>query len=618
MKQKIDLTSSYVRTNGIKLANAIYEIAEDVDFNGQQIQMPANCVLSFEGGSIANGKLTGNDTVINDNRLYAFIKPTMQLAGSFTIEKVIANWFDETEDYQMFQRAFDFAYAISEAKKTNYSSSSIFVTCFAMSYNISRGMYIPVGVSFNGNNASFFPSANWVVSEYMFYLNINKQNLDWKVAYPGNIEEELCHINYCNPDNRLCHFILGGDSRFIHDIYAFRPAIFYKQINEYIDNKHICNIVIKGDNSSFPLNKLNSETYRIQWRLGDASEINHISDGASIYIGGGANASIRNSINATVYVDSCRNILLESFHNELGFIIAERSSVILKNAYFYANQTGNILIAGEYNVGSELLLENVFFGNLIGLTDFNSYYPIINLNTFENSRVVLKNTYGLINNGENGHNSGNAIMLKYKNNYSKESHYINPNGEIINVGHIVNNFKYLDSNSVLSLKWSNESGNRKAYIRTIYIADETRRLKLLGNALTDGEVLVNSIDNTFAYRATMYDSGNSIQQLTNLLIRIFVGTASGRYNYYYDFGVVMQNQENFILKENGIDGLVHKRTDNIDINYTPCTSYRYDGYNALVRLLNNQIPNVGNWVAGDKVFFPNGKIYQYNGSSWQE
>ena len=151
MKQKIDLTSSYVRTNGIKLANAIYEIAEDVDFNGQQIQMPANCVLSFEGGSIANGKLTGNDTVINDNRLYAFIKPTMQLAGSFTIEKVIANWFDETEDYQMFQRAFDFAYAISEAKKTNYSSSSIFVTCFAMSYNISRGMYIPVGVSFNGN-----------------------------------------------------------------------------------------------------------------------------------------------------------------------------------------------------------------------------------------------------------------------------------------------------------------------------------------------------------------------------------------------------------------------------------------------------------------------------------
>lgn len=136
MKQKIDLTSSYVRTNGIKLASTIYKIAEDVDFNGQQIQMPADCVLSFEGGSISNGTLTGLNTVINDNRLYGFIKSNMQLAGSFNIEKVIANWFVEVEDYKMFQRAFDFAYAISEAQKTYFSSSSIFVTCFAMSYII--------------------------------------------------------------------------------------------------------------------------------------------------------------------------------------------------------------------------------------------------------------------------------------------------------------------------------------------------------------------------------------------------------------------------------------------------------------------------------------------------
>ena len=245
-------------------------------------------------------------------------------------------------------------------------------------------------------------------------------------------------------------------------------------------------------------------------------------------------------------------------------------------------------------------------------------YPIVSLSTFENSRIVLKNVYGLINNGMNGHNSGNAIMLKYKNKYSNETHYINPNGEIINVGHVVNSFKHLDSNSVLPLTWSNESGSRKAYMRVLYIVDDVRKLKLLGGSLTDGEVLVNSIDSTFAYRATMYNSGSSIQQLTNLLVRIFVGTTSGRYNSYYDFGVVMQNQENFILRENGIDGLVHKRTDNIDVNYTPCISYTCDGYNVSVKLLNNQLPTIGSWLVGDKIFFPNGKIYQYNGTGWQE
>ena len=81
-------------------------------------------------------------------------------------------------------------------------------------------------------------------------------------------------------------------------------------------------------------------------------------------------------------------------------------------------------------------------------------------------------------------------------------------------------------------------------MRVLYIVDDVRKLKLLGGSLTDGEVLVNSIDSTFAYRATMYNSGSSIQQLTNLLVRIFVGTTSGRYNSYYDFGVVPNNQEN--------------------------------------------------------------------------
>lgn len=67
---------------------------------------------------------------------------------------------------------------------------------------------------------------------------------------------------------------------------------------------------------------------------------------------------------------------------KLGAIIAERSSIIMKNAYFYANQNGNILITGQYNVGSELFLENVFFRKFISLTDFNSYYPIVSLSTF--------------------------------------------------------------------------------------------------------------------------------------------------------------------------------------------------------------------------------------------
>ena len=154
----------------------------------------------------------------------------------------------------------------------------------------------------------------------------------------------------CNPDNKLCHFILGGDSRYIHDIYAFRPAIFYKQIDAYIDNK--TSAMLLSMEIILLSNLINKFQIHIGFNgiLGDASEINHISDGVSIYRRRCKCYPTRNSINATVYVSSCRNILLKVFFgNELGAIIAERSSIIMKNAYFYANQNGNILITGQYN-----------------------------------------------------------------------------------------------------------------------------------------------------------------------------------------------------------------------------------------------------------------------------
>lgn len=518
MKQIIDLptSTSTINQSDMNVSNAIYRITQDYDLNSKTIKIPQDCVLSFEGGSLNNGVLVGQSTIIKDNQFDGFFKSNLDLTGDYSVMKVIANWFDEIEAYKMFQRAFDFAFSIFEARKTYYSSSSILVTCFAKSYYISKGMRIRVGVSFNGNNASFFPKNDtWKKDDYMFRLNIKRDNDDdWEIAYPGNIYEEFCHVNYSNPDNILCHFMLGGDSRFIHDIYAFRPAFFYKQIDRYEDSKHFCNITIAGNNNSFPLDFQNPKTYRIQWYLGDAAEINHISDGASIFIYGGANAVIRNSINSYVYISGCRNILLESFHNEYGSILADHSSLILKNMYFYAQPEGNIFFKGDYNVGSELFLENLFFGYLTKLDNFNSYYPIVNLSTFENSRISIKNVYGLINDGGNGHNFGNAILLKYKNNYTQESHYLNPNGEIINTGKVVNSFKYFDSNTILPLKWDAGTGNQKAYIKVIYIADEERKLKLSGNLLADDENIVQSIDNTFSFRATMYDTGRTIQQLT--------------------------------------------------------------------------------------------------------
>lgn len=48
----------------VKNANTIYEIRYDFDLNGKTISLPRECVLKFDGGSLVNGKLIGDQTSI--------------------------------------------------------------------------------------------------------------------------------------------------------------------------------------------------------------------------------------------------------------------------------------------------------------------------------------------------------------------------------------------------------------------------------------------------------------------------------------------------------------------------------------------------------------------------
>ena len=48
----------------INQANTIYEIRYDFDLNGAEITIPEGCVLDFQGGSLNNGSIIGNKTVI--------------------------------------------------------------------------------------------------------------------------------------------------------------------------------------------------------------------------------------------------------------------------------------------------------------------------------------------------------------------------------------------------------------------------------------------------------------------------------------------------------------------------------------------------------------------------
>lgn len=82
------LTQAMVNT-----ANTIYHIQYDYDLNGQTITIPAGCVLKFEGGSLNNGMLNGNNTGI-DALPSVTIFSNIEIDGTWDVHDIYVEWMN--------------------------------------------------------------------------------------------------------------------------------------------------------------------------------------------------------------------------------------------------------------------------------------------------------------------------------------------------------------------------------------------------------------------------------------------------------------------------------------------------------------------------------------------
>lgn len=71
--------------------NTIYEIRYDFDLNGETIQMKEGCTLKFEGGSLNNGILKCNNTIINNANFV--VLNNCSFSGTILSEYVRPEWF---------------------------------------------------------------------------------------------------------------------------------------------------------------------------------------------------------------------------------------------------------------------------------------------------------------------------------------------------------------------------------------------------------------------------------------------------------------------------------------------------------------------------------------------
>lgn len=75
----------------VKKTKTIYEIRYNYDLKGNEIEIPRDCVLKFEGGVLKNGVLKGNNTRIEAGRVKIF-NADITLAGDWYVDEAYPEW----------------------------------------------------------------------------------------------------------------------------------------------------------------------------------------------------------------------------------------------------------------------------------------------------------------------------------------------------------------------------------------------------------------------------------------------------------------------------------------------------------------------------------------------
>lgn len=358
-----------------------------------------NVTLCFKGGLItspANIKLTGQNTRINANFEQIFGEK-IQFAGIWDVRTTHPEWFGDTsmendttprDCSAMIQKAIDLAYI-----KDRQGGK---VVCRSYGkYALSKCIFLPVGVSFDGGNSDFFPkgtSAN-LYGGFMFRINDVKGNGNTynKIAMRGqwdvysNIRlinfpliNNANHYNYGNNHTNVIKTGLRGiycASQFcsfenIHAEGLWQTFQRSSDSSDYLDQISIRNVVSAWC-------RMDSSNNRYQIDMGYIGD-NLLVDNIHTYIdhndypsgtktwgsndkhlrvtacGGGV---IQRVINGSIYIAHSKGLVVQGVHQEFGFFTIENSQVEINGVcHFKKPEQPAFLIQARASTGEHRIV----------------------------------------------------------------------------------------------------------------------------------------------------------------------------------------------------------------------------------------------------------------------
>lgn len=196
----------------INQPNTIYEIRYDFDLNGETINVPENCTLKFEGGSLGNGK-----TLFKNTKLQGNVSIICDIDGTVSNKELPISWFTKTKgdsDNITLQRLIDFA---AKVNANNVLTSFLPITII-LDKNVWIHKTIKLHTTINIKGCGKFFKTQLYVSGDFEGNNIIEINGESSTLYniklenfilyiPNDFKNDLQHAIYIH--NTYCIYIYG-------------------------------------------------------------------------------------------------------------------------------------------------------------------------------------------------------------------------------------------------------------------------------------------------------------------------------------------------------------------------------------------------------------------------
>ena len=609
--------------------NTIFVIKYDFTLTGN-VTIPSNCILQFEGGSIKSGSgenmntITGQNTCIIAPWIGIFYD-TLTFAGTWNIEKVIANWFISQNDSAMFNAAIIFAATIAENTWPDYNRVKVEVICVTKTYELTDTIRVSCKINFNGNQATFWAKPD-LYHKYAFMIHYNSDGTPSSFI-PGAEGLWFGNFTFYN-HNTGAYMALVNDGRHIRDIKVFdgyKNIIAYSA--NYIDQKKISRVWVDYEKSQSNVDYSSLNAFKnncsIIINLGDNCVLEDIN--CDVFFSAGATAKI-NGFMGTIGVDNAF-VSIENAHTEAEplLLVGNAAVVSVKNYHGWRPKLCNF----EYNIKSFsswdtptsiINLEDIKIGLLSTSRtsidtdpDYDSYRLVKGqcLLTTKNVFTRLPLCFRDDTSGDM-HTYGGSILMLPK--HPNGNGYLQ-NGELYEKG---------KSNSLIKIEpvsgifdrvdlHANQSGTDGISIRFVFLADTDAMLFL---HKTDKVISSGTTKATFSFNG-------AFEPPVGTILRVEIGATPSAYTHYYDIPVGLLAINGIFTEIVDVTPVIGTMDctpiDYTDNDYIKVFSYEKHNYRNVV--LDSSVltlPSATKFNEGDVVSLYNGKRNRNINNTWVE